>query len=152
MDIELFWSTDLGRCEWRQRPDGQLAVDHDLKTAVLISLFTWRRAEADDILPDPRGPRRGWWGDLLAARPIGSRLWLLSREKQTAEVVRRAREYAEEALAWLLDDGVCASVEVITEIVQTGMLGLRCRFTRPDGTAVAYQFDFAWRNLSNVTS
>ncbi|MGT2507917.1 hypothetical protein [Cupriavidus basilensis] len=38
MDIELFWNASLGRCEWRQRPDGQLADDHDLKTAVLISL------------------------------------------------------------------------------------------------------------------
>lgn len=152
MDIELFWNQALGRCEWRLRADGQLEVDHDLKTAVLVSLFTWRRAEPDDTLPDPRGSRRGWWGDLLAARPIGSRLWLLAREKQTAEVVRLAREYAEEALQWLIDDGVCSSVDVFTEIVQAGMLGLRCTFTKPNGSALTLQFDFAWRNLSNVTS
>ncbi|MGT2507918.1 phage GP46 family protein [Cupriavidus basilensis] len=103
-------------------------------------------------MPDPKGPRRGWWGDLLAARPIGSRLWLLSREKQTAEVVRLAREYAEESLAWLVDDGVVRTAEVFTEIAASGVLGIRCSFTRPDGTAVTFQFDFAWRNLSTITS
>ncbi|AXW48116.1 phage GP46 family protein [Ralstonia pseudosolanacearum] len=152
MDIELFWNADECRCEWRQRPDGQLAVDHDLKTAALVSLFTWRRAEAGDRLPDPKGPRRGWWGDLLSAKPIGSRLWLLSREKQTTEVVRLAQEYAEEALAWLVEDGVCKSVDVVSEIVRPGMLGLRCRFTRPDASQVAFKFDFAWQNLSTMTS
>ncbi|WP_200894101.1 phage GP46 family protein [Xanthomonas sp. MUS 060] len=53
---------------------------HPLVRAVLISLFTWRRANADDTLPDPRGFRMGWWGDtypVVANDRIGSRLWLL---------------------------------------------------------------------------
>lgn len=79
-------------------------------------------------------------------------MWLLSREKQTTEVVRLAQEYAEEALAWLVEDGVCKSVDVVSEIVRPGMLGLRCRFTRPDASQVAFKFDFAWQNLSTMTS
>ncbi len=61
---------------------------HPLVRAVLISLFTWRRANADDTLPDPRGFRMGWWGDtypVVANDRIGSRLWLLvARQPRSA--------------------------------------------------------------------
>ena len=50
--------------------DGQtipLGLDSNepLVRAVMISLFTWRRANPDDELPEPSGSaqRMGWWGD-----------------------------------------------------------------------------------------
>ena len=88
------------------------ALHADLTRAVTISLFTWRRANPDDDLPGDL--RMGWWGDSFPSVPndrIGSRLWLLSRAKLTAETVTRAREYAEEALRWLVEDGIAARVE-----------------------------------------
>lgn len=89
--------------------DGDLLGDEGLTTAVTVSLFTDRVARPDDPLPAAmpgrEADRRGWWGDLLEldgrVNPIGSRLWLLNREKELQEVVNRAREYAEESLAWL---------------------------------------------------
>lgn len=132
---------------------GALQADAGLETAVVISLFTDRRAEPDDELPDGSADRRGWWGDVSPPRVngravdgdrIGSRLWLLGREKQLQSVVERARQYAEEALQWMIDDGICERIEVIAEIVRTGVLGLGITIYRPNVDAVSFRFDHAW--------
>lgn len=150
-DIETFLIADPAgiRCDFALA-GGALAADHDLKTAVLISLFTDRRAEADDVLPDAAASRRGWWGDALNARRIGSRLWLLGREKQLREVVLRAREYAEEALAWLVEEGVARRVTVTADIVHPGWLGLAVAIERERGAPARFRYEFAWRNASAV--
>lgn len=124
----------------------QLEGDAGLETAVVISLFTDRRANADDALPGD-DDRRGWWGDAWPVTErdlIGSRLWLLSREKQLPEVVRRAREYAEEALAWLVEDGIARRVSVEAAVVRNGVLGLGVAIERPDGSALQYRYDYLW--------
>lgn len=91
-----------------------LEADEGVRTAVLLSLFTDARVDFGD-LPAGETDRRGWWGDTLAAVDgdrIGSRLWLLARESQRPGVVRRAEEYAREALEWLVEDGVAERLEV----------------------------------------
>lgn len=123
-----------------------LATDDSLETAVLVSLFTDRLANTDDVLPDPAAGRRGWWGDSFAAKQgdrIGSRLWLLSREKQLPSVMARAREYAEEALRWLVEDGIAKRVTVTAEIVQQGVLGLRIVIDRP-GSPATFAYQYLW--------
>ncbi|TCS37493.1 phage gp46-like protein [Paucimonas lemoignei] len=152
MDIETFWDPVNARGDWRLASGGLLSGAHDLKTAALISLFTWRRARPDDVLPDPSMRRKGCWIDAITRREMGSRLWLLQREKQTRVVVLRAKEYAEEALAWLVEDGVCSSVEVVAEITAPGVLGLQCIFMRDNKPTMKFQFDFAWSNLQLVKS
>lgn len=97
-----------------------LQGDAGMLTAIYISLFTDRRANENDPLPDERvgqpSDMRGWWGDYLslsdAPEIIGSRLWLLSREKEMAVVVARAQEYAGEALAWLREFGYTVDLRV----------------------------------------
>lgn len=124
-----------------------LATDDGLATAIVVSLFTDRRALPDDRLPSGAEDRRGWWGDLLADRDddrIGSRLWLLSREKQLPDVLVRAEEYAAEALAWLTEDRIASAVAVTAEVVRDGMLGLLVRVTRPDGGSVEYRYNHVW--------
>lgn len=111
-----------------------MVSDEPLVRAVLISLFTWRRAAPDDDLPAQS--RNGWWGDSFppaANDRIGSRLWLLTRSKLTTQTVTRAREYAEEALKWLVDDGVATRVEVESLRLDIQTLGLACRIYKNDG-------------------
>jgi phage gp46-like protein len=130
------------------RLDGPyLASGKDLETAVIISLFTDRRAEPDDVVDgDDRG---GWWGDTYAEIPgdrIGSGLWLLIREKQTDETLSLAREYCEEALRWMLEDGVASDVTVETEWVRMGVMGIGVEITRPSGPA-RFTFELPWKEL-----
>lgn len=125
----------------------RLATDEGLKTAVVVSLFTDRRARPDDPLPHGSADRRGWWGDSAASLDgdrIGSRLWLLSREKQLPEVLARAEEYAREALQWLVEDGVARRVEVEATAPRHGVLALAVVIERPAATD-RFAFDYVWR-------
>jgi phage gp46-like protein len=125
-----------------------LESDDGLESAVIISLFTDRRADEDDPLPDPSDDRRGWWGDAypqIDQDKIGSKLWLLHREKQLPSVVNRAREYAQEALAWLVEDSIASRVTVEAEIVRQGVLGLGVTIYRSAQTVQKYRFDLFWQ-------
>ncbi|MFB0874559.1 MULTISPECIES: phage GP46 family protein [unclassified Sphingobium] len=126
---------------------GDLATDDGLRTAVIISLFTDAQAAADDTLPQEGGDRRGWWGD-VGNEPndrTGSRLWLLERAKATDAVAIRAREYAREALAWMIADGIAASIAVTatvyrpTAVAPQGALLLAVTIARPTGVRVAIE-------------
>jgi phage gp46-like protein len=130
--------------------------DDGLYTAVIISLLTDRQAAADDFIPDAPtvGPadRRGWWGDTATddtvdGEPdlIGSRLWLLTRCKLDGTVAPRAQIYAEEALAWMIEDGVAGSV-VATAKEQPGALKMNVTISRTlaNGAPINHSFDIAW--------
>lgn len=117
-----------------------LATESGLRSAVIVSLYTDRMASADDALPDATEDRRGWWADSV----LGSRLWLLARAKETDDVLARAREYATEALAWLLDDRVARAVDVKSQWVRRGVLGLTVTITIADRTQFQDLFTMPW--------
>lgn len=131
----------------------QLAVDEGLETAVILSLFTNARANDDDVLPQGSTDRGGSWIDsypLVDGDKFGSRLWLLQSEKITQEALNRAKQYAQEALAWLVQDGVASRVEVEPFIVRKyvlGVLGMRIGIYRPDGTVVGFRYENIWDNV-----
>jgi len=139
--------------------DGDLATEDGIKTAVIISLFTDARASDDDILPAGVTWRRGCWTDLLGNDPtdiIGSKLWLLSREKMTPNLYRRAEDYARDALNWMLEDQVAQGViveafEVLPRIPgRGGVLGLYVRIERADAPAIDFRFDKLWSATANA--
>lgn len=118
-EIKIIWDNDLFQGDLFYE-NGDLIYDQGLQTAVYISLFTDRRADDDDILPDSQSTdKRGWWGDLASpdveGDQIGSRLWLLERSKTTADVLVRAKEYVEECLEWLIEDGIASDIDVAVE-------------------------------------
>jgi phage gp46-like protein len=127
-----------------QLGNGDLKGGDALATSVYLSLFTDRRAEDDDTLPDGSNNRRGWWADPA----FGSRLWLLTREKQIPQTLNRARQYAEQALQWLLDDGIAATITVTTEWVRMGFLGISVVITKPDGLIA--QYSYTWDQVRNA--
>ena len=124
--------------------NADLATDDGLQTALLISLFSDRLANADDVLP-AGSDRRGWWGDAYADVPgdlIGSRLWLLDRAKQVPATLVAAEAYAQEALAWMIEDVVAASVTCTASFPQLGYLGLGVVVTKPGGGLS--RFSYVW--------
>jgi phage gp46-like protein len=139
--IALSWNPTAAGADIALTPAGAIAGDDGLTSCVILSLFLDARARPDDELPDSAGgDRRGWLGDAFAATDrIGSRLWLLTRAKQTEETRRRAEDYAAEALAWLVEDGLATSVSVTAEWVAMGLLGLRCTIATA-GDAVQQTF------------
>ncbi|ELB3891412.1 phage GP46 family protein [Morganella morganii] len=120
--------------------NADIALDNSPGTLVIISLFTDRRALDSDVLPDGGTDWRGWWGDSYQKRPIGSRLWLLSREKQMSVVLRLAKFYAEEALEWMTEDGHIRSAVVSATSPADGFLLLNVQLTLPDGSVLPLEF------------
>jgi len=155
MDFLLAWNNDAQSADWAF--DGNdLVTDDSLRSAVVISLGTDRLAEATDVIPDGSNNRRGWWGDMpldgqaAAGKPdlIGSRLWLLRRATQTERTERLAEQYCREALAWLIEDGVAAKVDVSARWLDRGYLGATIGIYRTAGAAQPdHTFDFAWSAL-----
>lgn len=145
-DLALIWDNHDGSADLAL-VDGALVTDDGLDTAIMISLFTDRRARADDILAGGEGSDpRGWWGDGFAdaeGDDIGSHLWLLEREKRLPAVRDKARQYARDALAWLIADQVCASIDVIVETRGSDQLAIGVTAVRPTGPA-RLRFDYLW--------
>lgn len=134
--ISLVYDNDTQLADL-ERDGKNLLTDEGLNTACLISLFTRRQALPDDVLPEPYSHREGWWADPYAdveGDLIGSRLWLLGRSKTTQAVMNQAKIYAEEALQWMVDDGVATSISVIVER-QGEMLAFQAQITKPTNPA-----------------
>lgn len=125
---------------------GKIVEGRDLKTCVFLSLFLDAPAkEGDDI---PAGSvRRGFWADALSPDGdiTGSRLWLLDRAKVTPESLVDAKAYADEALAWLVRDGVARAINVTAERVtgapETQGILLRVLVYMPSGERFAWAWD-----------
>ncbi|ANI28916.1 MULTISPECIES: phage GP46 family protein [Yersinia] len=141
-DITTLWNVNESIGDWSQSAGLGLADGDDLKTAILISLFTDRQARADDVLDD--ADRRGWWGDTDTEQAIGSRLWLLRRQKLTTQVAIKAEDYAREALAWLISDQVVSSINVAAQIIYPNRLNLIIRYQQPGKTQTAVKFSWVW--------
>jgi len=146
-DTTIVWDSATGYGDW-QLVDTQLLTGNDLHTAVLISLFTDRVANPDDVIPDGTTDPRGWWGDDPAGPPIGSRLWLLSRAKQTTDTLNHAKDYITEALQWLIDDGVVASFDIYIEWTGPGFMGSQIVAHQPVGTSVTMNYSWTWKGIN----
>ncbi len=113
--------------------DGELLEDESLRTPVAVSLLT------DREWPDsPDGDRRGTWQDMLLANPSdrhGSWLWRLNRRRREPGVLAEARQYGEQALAWLIEDGIASAVTVTALWDERQHLQLDIEIQRPEGVA-----------------
>lgn len=121
-----------------------------LQVAVELSLFTDRRATADEIrqfqIGQERESRRGYWANSLKKYPMGSGLWLLYRETRSEANLERAKTYCEEALNWLVKEGVADSVEVDASFSGEKLI-LVVKITKPDGQSEDFKFDHVWGGI-----
>ena len=144
-DARLVWR-DINGGDLKLKNGFDLDRDDGLVTSVLISLFSDARAPSTDVLPPGETSVRGYWPDDEEDR-FGSLLWLLGREKVTQETAERAREYAQQALNWLVEDDIAESVTVVATIPATYTILLDIEIKR--GTAT--ESKNLWDNLGDVS-
>jgi phage gp46-like protein len=125
--------------------NGDLLQDDGIYTSVILSLLLDAPAQPGDVLPDPKSTdRRGWWGDAylpqINGKPdhYGSRLWLLRRCAAVPKTASRAKQYATEALNWMIEDGIVQSIIITCTFPSRGVLNVNVAFT---GIAPAYAND-----------
>jgi phage gp46-like protein len=148
-DIKINWDDDLMGGDFALVAGDDLERELGLGTAVLISLFTDRRADPEDVIDD-ENDRRGWWADEIAevdGDQIGSKLWQLERSKTVVDNAAKCRQYIKEALQWMLDDEVVQDIEI--DVFRQGdipneQLAFEVRLYKSDGTFEAFKFDDLW--------
>lgn len=107
-------------------PNGDVLIQYDISiddtgdiktqdffdTAILVSLFTDRRASASEV-PISQN-RRGWIGNEFFEDnfEIGSKLWLFEQSALTQDTINGIQDVAKAALKWLVDDGYAVRIEV----------------------------------------
>jgi phage gp46-like protein len=152
-DIALSWnqSTQQADCTIA---NGGIVTGNDLQTAVLVSLFTDRRADPDYASPDGSVDRRGWWGDSYAAQTgdlIGSTLWQYRRAKKAGNtnLPLAIQNACLHALQWMIDDGVAATVTISAAWMTSNREAIRVAIviTRPNGQTSAFNYSWAWQGV-----
>jgi len=136
-DAALILNAGARSCDLAIAEDGDLAVDTTPVTPMLLSIGLDARALDGDELPDGRTQwsanpsslqeQRGSPGDALDGdgRFAGSRLWLLSRAKQSEETRLLTEYYASDSLFWAEDmTGDAAEIEAWWHA--RNMIRLRC--------------------------
>ena len=139
-DARLYWFDYGGDI---QLEDGDIALDNGLQTAILVSLFTDGRAPEDAILPGNDTSRRGVWTDSDTDKQ-GSLLWLLAREKVTADISAKANLFCKDALNWLIEDGIASTVNVETQIAPLYGLQIKIQIERGSNR----EYDYLWQGQS----
>ncbi|TMV76105.1 hypothetical protein FGG78_28530 [Thioclava sp. BHET1] len=148
MDIALFFDQLSGRADW-DVVDGQIVGGSDLETAVIVSLFTDQVLPEDGVATDGSSDPRGWWADTYRGQPIGSLLWTLERvvKSNAQALLEQAKQICLDALAWLIEDGVAASVQVQTQWLEADALGIAITITEPAGRTVVFRYAWAWQGV-----
>ncbi|MBK68030.1 MAG: hypothetical protein CMP22_07875 [Rickettsiales bacterium] len=142
-DIARFWFDFGGDVQIEQ---GDFVLDQGLNSYIINSLFVDGRASREQLI-DNETDQRGYWADTPDDRH-GSLLWLLSREKMTSSLLERAKNYAFNALKWLIDEDIAQKVLVRTYRASNEALGIEVEIIR--GTATAYQY--LWDGLNKQSN
>lgn len=114
--------------------NNDLQDENELKTAIIVSLFTDARAELEQV-PTPNSDRRGWWG-----ASIGSLLWLLQRAKATESNLQIAISYIKNALAWLIAQEIASDIAVEGEIQDRVRFSFNIKIKRSNNSKYDYLF------------
>ena len=165
-DIRLVQNADFPNApaysvtiDWSLLADGTLDDRDSLATAVIVALGTDRLADTSDILPDPDSTdRAGWWGDLDAQEiwggwNIGSRLWLLKRDKiepsqsSRGATVVRVEYYIREAIQPFIDNKIASSFDVAVARVDVDRIDAQIVIYRGPMKPIDLRYQILWTNI-----
>jgi phage gp46-like protein len=107
MDINLAFNSDVGDPNFGSC-DITFDTGDQITSAVLMSLFCFRRCTKPELQDGT--DQNGWWVDTKSQK-WGSKLWLLHRRKITTDLIPTIRQYIVESLKWMIDDGICTSID-----------------------------------------
>jgi phage gp46-like protein len=139
--------------------DGTLDDTQALATSVIVALGTDRLAQPDDLLPDPDSTdRRGWWGDLDAELiwdgwPIGSRLWLLQRDKiegpgsRRGPTTVRVEHYIREAVQPFIDRRIGSHMQVQATRIGKEQINALVRIFRGPQLEIELRYQVIWTGM-----
>ncbi len=133
--------------------DGDILTADAFDAAIIVSLFTDKRADASEV--QPAQLRRGWIGNESTPDfEIGSKLWLFEQSRLTQSVVNGVTDAAQQSLQWLVEDTIPATDTTIADnvsaaaAVTNGTINLVITIERPSSQVEKRYFDL-WQNTGS---
>jgi phage gp46-like protein len=113
--------------------EGQPVMDAGLENAVYLSIFGGS----------------SWWGNAISrgAEKFTSQFESVNRRTLTNATRLDAEQYAKDALAWLVTEGVAKRVTVAASMPGVGLLGLAITIEQPD-RAITVRYSINWATFS----
>lgn len=135
-DVALIWQDGWADILLNES-NTDLQTGKDLKTAILVSLFSDSRANPEELLLDE--DPRGWW-----SRDLGSLLWLLARQKATLQNLEKGIQYIKDALNWLIVQNIAKSIDVTGTIENRSKFNFIITIKKSND----YRFQYLWENIN----
>jgi phage gp46-like protein len=145
-DLKLTLNTVTGNYDISLE-NGDFTTTDGFDSSILVSLFSDARADKSEVLRPEQ--RRGWWGDECSDNKnskLGSKLWLLSQARKTPVTLNRAKDYAYQALKWLVDEGYSRKIDVNASFIAEG-IKLDITITNNAGATESRSYKI-WQNTS----
>lgn len=136
-DVALIWQDGWADILLNES-NTDLQTGKDLKTAILVSLFSDSRANPEELLLDE--DPRGWW-----SRDLGSLLWLLARQKATLQNLEKGIQYIKDALNWLIVQNIAKSIDVTGTIENRSKFNFIITIKKSND----YRFQYLWENINS---
>lgn len=148
IDIKMAYDEDKEYYDLSFTDDGDLERDESFDTSINCSLLTDGRADSSEVKKVEL--QRGTIVDLFTDNRNGSKLWLLEQARANLDAKNRARDYAKNALNFLIEKGFVKDIEVSSRLTDKG-IALTIVFVRLNGVFDKYRYD-AWnKSLYRVT-
>ena len=99
--------------------NGDFELDEGFGTTIALTIFGEQRASEGEV-PTPEN-RGGWIGNILADDPgfqAGSKGWLLKQSRLKPSTPSALRNYHQEALRWMIDDGLAKKITITSTQTQ----------------------------------
>lgn len=142
-DISLTEGYDIAISE-----DGDLLVDDNFETALLMSIFCEVRASPSEVHDAPN--RRGWIGnEETPGYEVGSKLWQYEQGRVNRSTLNGVESAVRNGLQWLIDDGLATSIAV-RALVSGGSVAIDVTITHTDSSVTQKRY-IAWSNTGAAT-
>lgn len=125
--------------------NGDLQMGKSLENAVLVSLGSDARVAEKSFRNELQDD--GWWGEpTFEGDKWGSLLHTVFKRKNDPNVVLLAKQYAEDSLKWIVEDGVAKSVNVDVSDIGNG-LSMEVSVTKGDEEK-KYRYELLWNEVA----
>ena len=144
IDIKMEYDEKKGYYDILSDEKGDLMQDQSFDTSIILALLTDARADKTEV-PLVQN-QRGTIVDLFTEgrKRNGSKLWLLNQSRATLTAKNRAKDYARNALQFLVEKGYCKDVFVSSKLTRDGII-LNITIQRLTGVFDDYRYN-AWNN------
>lgn len=125
--------------------NGDLQMGKSLENSVLISLGSDARVAEKTFRNELQDD--GWWGEpTFEGDRWGSLLHTIFKKKDDPNMILLAKQYAEDSLRWLVDDGVAKSVRVDAAATNNA-LTMEIAITK-GSEEKKYRYEFLWSEVA----